>query len=247
MFPLTVDPRAGSENLIPALRDLGTRVTVEQMEFGDVAFAGNGPSGIVSIGIEHKRLDDVLACITTGRFAAHQLVGMQPCYDIRWLIVQGEWKAAPGGELLIRKGSKWKPVPGQRRQVWFYSALEHWLMTMSVQGGFNVHRAVDLRGSATFIKALHSWWQKPWEGHDGLNVFNDTLVRSIVRPGITRRMAAQVPGIGWELSGRVARHFGTPKKMVNADVGEWLEVAKVGPTIAKRAVWLMANGREEDR
>jgi hypothetical protein len=245
-FPLTVDPRAGSKNLIPVLRSLGINVAVEPMEFGDVAFAGNGPDGVVTVGFEHKTLDDVLKCIVDGRFAAHQLPGMQACYDVRWLVIQGEWTASDGGELLIRKGRKWKTVPGQNRKVWFYSAVEHWIETMRTEGGFHVHYPPDLRRAALFIKARYTWWQREWTSHDSLHAFNTSMIHVVQRPGITKRMAACVPGVGWELSGRVAKHFGTPKEMVNAPASEWMKVEKIGPTIAKRAVWLMENGRERE-
>jgi NAD-dependent DNA ligase len=58
-------------------------------------------------------------------------------------------------------------------------------------------------------------------------------------------VAAEVQGIGWERSRDVERRFRTCIDMVLATEKEWMEIPRVGPTIARRAVKSFA-GEEED-
>jgi ERCC4-type nuclease len=160
-----------------------------------------------------------------------------------YLVVQGEWKRGAEGELRVRHRGHWADVPWGRR-VWMYSALEHWLATMEEQGGVRVARCRDTAESASWIKTRATWWAKEWEKHDGLNTFHTAPLPSLVRPGITRRMAKEIPGIHWEISDRVARHFGTPRVMANATTEEWMKIAGIGREKARLAEWLMANGKE---
>ncbi len=85
------------------------------------------------------------------------------------------------------------------------------------------------------VQALYSWWGKV--DHKSLRVFNTAMDAAAVdRPGLLRRMAAQLPLIGWQRSADVARKFGTVSAMVNADRADWLSISGIGPGIADKVV-----------
>jgi len=74
---LLVDPRAGSSALLAPLCTRGL-----EAEGGDprIRRCGRllamGPEGTVLVGIEYKHMGEAITCMTSGRFAGHQLLGM---------------------------------------------------------------------------------------------------------------------------------------------------------------------------
>jgi ERCC4-type nuclease len=236
---LIVDPRAGSKDLIPHLRALGVKCVEERMEYGDVAFVGNGPDGPMPIGLEHKSVADVLDCILSGRFAARQLPGLLDSYAQVWLVVEGAFRPGPAGELYVPRGhgGRFGPVPWGHKD-WMYRHLQHWLLSIQIQGGCRVMVARDKRESAAAIKALFTWWTaKEWSEHETLHTLDHTLQRRIgYRPTYARKAAAVLPGIGWERSAAVAEKFGSIERMVLASLPEWSEIEGVGVITAKKAM-----------
>ena len=84
---LYIDPREGSKKLLTRFGDECESV---RMDAGDVAFFGNGPDDQVWwIGIEYKTLEDIMACIKTGRFTGTQLPRMMKQFDLCFLLVEG--------------------------------------------------------------------------------------------------------------------------------------------------------------
>ena len=91
---MKVDTRAGSERLIDPLRTLGVLVEPGILPAGDVEFLGNGPEGRpMLVGVEHKTVEDAVACMRNGRFA-EQARAMREYFDVSWLCVEGEISVA---------------------------------------------------------------------------------------------------------------------------------------------------------
>lgn len=239
MAHLVVDPRAGSKDLIPHLRALGVKCVEERMAYGDISFVGNGPLGPLPIGIEHKSLPDVLDCILSGRFAARQLPGLLDSYAHTWLVVEGQFRPGPAGELYVPRGraGRFGPVPWGYKE-WLYRHVVHWLLSIQIQGGCRVVVTRDKRDSAAFIKALFTWWTaKGWEDHQTLKTLDHVVQRRMgyCRPTFVRKFAALLPGIEWERSAAVASHFGTIEAAVLAPTVEWEKIDGIGPVIARKA------------
>src|SRR5229473_7700773 len=95
---LLVDDRIGSVELIPYIKRNHIQAEKIRLEYGDVCMEGNGPKGKISIGVERKRLHDILACIDDGRYN-QQRVGMREMYDVSFLLVEGIWKPHEDGTL----------------------------------------------------------------------------------------------------------------------------------------------------
>lgn len=100
---LLIDSRAGSNKLYEKFDPSEAELTT--LEFGDIAFLGEGPDNSPwYIGIEHKKLDDVVACIKSGRFTGTQLPGMMRIFDLCFLLVEGIPKSDDQGQLVSYKG-----------------------------------------------------------------------------------------------------------------------------------------------
>jgi ERCC4-type nuclease len=105
---ILVDQRTGSADLEPQLKALGLPTELMFMEFGDIAWTGRGENGTaVQVGIELKKLPDLLTSLRDGRLPNHQVPGMlkkpEGAYDYGWLIVEGKWRKGPLGELQFPK------------------------------------------------------------------------------------------------------------------------------------------------
>lgn len=229
---IQVDDRAGSAQLAPKLRQLGCEVDLCRMDFGDVAFDGKAHGGSpVSVGIEVKTIDDCLACITSGRFAGHQLPGLVKCYDHIWLLIQGEWRMATSGALEYRRtghggGQYWTAAGGGQR-AWMWKDFEGWINSVTILGGIRVHRVGTWREGAQWLKTLYSWFQRDEHKsvqvvYGGKQLFPDTAL--LTKPSLVRRVAAQLPGIMEKRSSFVAQRFKTMQQMVNASVDDWAKI-----------------------
>jgi ERCC4-type nuclease len=239
---LSVDNRAGSAQMAPILQKLGLEVELTQMAFGDVAFLGMAHGGDpVSIGIEMKSVDDCLACVTSGRYAGHQLPGLIASYDHIWLLIQGEWRMGRNGELLQHRegrggGQYWAEAGGGLRR-WMWRDFEGWINSVSILGGTRVHRVATWQEGAEWIKCLYNWFQRT--EHKSTQVMYGTKElfadqALLIKPTLARRVAAQLPGIGEKRSAEVARQFHTLAAMVDASPKDWLRVEGIGKGIATK-------------
>jgi len=246
---IIVDHRAGSFDLLPLVPQPARH---EQMEFGDVAFVGNGPDGMpVRVGIEVKKLNDALQCISTSRFAGHQLIGLVNSYNAAYLLIEGQWSRGRDGTMMERRGKDWHPITLGRRPFLFRD-FEHWLTTVET-AGVRIRRAGTRRQTADVIGDLFTWWtDKQYDEHRSLCQFDTSQDRTpMVKPGLVRRVAAQLPGISWVRSQHVAARFESVLELALADERDWMEIKwksnsgenqGIGKGIARKVVQAIRGG-----
>jgi len=240
---IQVDNRAGSAQLAPLLRSLGVEVELTQMPFGDVSFLGYGANGSpASFGIEVKSIEDVIACIQSGRFAGHQLPGLIASYDHVWLLITNDYRArARDGVLEYRKegrggGQYWSESCGRQRTV-MWRDVESWIMTCQIMAGIRVHRVPDYREAALWLKLVSNWASRDdHKSHRVIygskEIFADTAL--LIKPSLARRVAAQLPGVAEVRSAAVASRFKTLEQMVSASEKDWRTVDGLGAGTAKK-------------
>lgn len=181
---LTVDNRAGSEQLIPLLERCGVSVQSGRMTFGDIRFLGAGSQGVpVTVGIEVKSIHDILHCITDGRFAGHQLPGMITTYEQAWLLIAGQWRARRSDGLLqyLSKQYQWRDATVGSRKF-MYRDLLAWLLTVRIKTGILVEYVPDWDHAALWVASLYAWWTRVkreggqevtgWESHRSHQAIN---------------------------------------------------------------------------
>ena len=236
---VTLDDRAGSRDLYLPLIKEGVPVQLGRMEYGDLSWTGRGAQGIPQlVGVEYKTVEDVIKCIGDGRFAGHQLPGLIQTYNYVWLMVAGRTRSGPNGVLQVAHISgRWYDAGFGNRQF-RYSDYDHWLTTIELRGGLRVRRVGDSLEAAASINGLYRWWTgKEWEDHRGHLAFDESrdLELALLRkPPLVRRMAKELPGIGWGKSAQVAAAFGTAIEMVAATEQEWSDIPGIGKTMARR-------------
>lgn len=237
---ILVDSRIGSNDLVQVFRPWGIEAELTTLDYADCAFVGSGPNDTpVQVGIEIKRLNDLLQCITSGRLSGHQLPGLAAQYDHIWLVIEGVYRPSPrDGELEVPRGrGVWDAVRLGARH-YMYRDVEHYLTTLEMRGGVHLRHTRDRDETARVVAALYSWWtNKEWDEHRAhlaIDTARDTAL--LVRPSLVRRVAAELPGIGLEKSGQVSAKFKTVRDLANADEHAWREIPGVGKVLSKRVV-----------
>lgn len=235
---ILLDPRAGSREYEDRLRSLGATVEMMQMDFGDAVFYGSGHS----VGVEIKKLDDMLNCVVTGRFAGHQLRGLVG-YDAYYVIVEGLWRPNPQDGVLEvwgwdvdKKRHGWVPAGRGKQRAWMYRDFSNYLTTMDVRGGVRVMRTTSEDETARTICNLYGWWQNydSHRSHLALNRSRDAAL--LVPPSLRFEVASVLPGLGHMKAGMAAGHFPSVRKMINAEPAEWASLAGIGKKIANGIV-----------
>ena len=236
---ILIDARVGSNHLLTYLPKWVAEYSI--LDFGDCCFTGKGPENKeLKIGIEVKKLADLLASLTSGRLVGYQLPGLLGTYDRVYLIVEGWYSASDNGELVIINSD------GAMRRTWThkawrYSDLDGWLNTIANKARVAIKRTIDTIETAAAIYSLYLWWQKDWNEHRGLDQFYDETPITLERPSIMRRIAALLPGIGWEKSAKIEEAFGTIYKMITAKPEEWEKIPGIGKKITA-AIQKTING-----
>ena len=239
---MIIDRRAGSCDLYPQLQMVRPRIPdleLGDLTYGDIQLIGNGPEGApVLVGVEYKKLGDLCQCIDNGRFVGHQLPGMLECYQVVWLLVEGIWREGRDGGIEVPRGPSWRPISGGRTRGFSASSLYGFLFTLQQKMGVRVMQTGTLPQTVRWLSALNRWWtEKEWEEHRAHLAFDQSTALSLIsRPSLVRRVAKELPGVGWGRSGSISKHFDSVVSMVNAPTSEWEGIEGIGKTTAAKIV-----------
>lgn len=239
---IEIDRRAGSVELATIIKAYGSRTAtktqVVELEFGDFAFAGNGPHGTCKIGVERKTLKDLLNSMRTGRLAGHQLPGMLRAYDYCYLVVEGIYRGNPETGLLehaVRGG--WREVR-IASSGFMHAAVDNYLTSLETQTPIHIRNCATLHDTALFLVNLHQWFQKRWDSHQSCKVIYDPFpARALFqRTSLVRKIAAQLPGIGYTKSAGIEAVFPAVVDMVVADEKDWAKLPGIDKVLSRRIV-----------
>ena len=111
--------------------------------------------------------------------------------------------------------------------------------------GVIVKKSRDVRETAAIIRALWDNFQRPPSAHNSLHAIYKTPADTVllVPPSLVRRVASELPGIGWQRSQVVAEHFPSVEAMVAAGVKEWSKLDGIGKKTAEKVVSALKGGR----
>jgi len=249
---IQIDERTGSAEL-QSLFPPGVPTIVGRLEFGDFAFLGNGPEDEpVSIGVERKGIRDLLNSMVTGRLVGHQLIGLVNNYHYVYIVVEGLWRFNPtDGMMEEHSNGGWVPIQLGSRRFMAREVLS-FLHTLMVKTGVMVFYSGTKRETVQVVSMLHGWWSnKAWDEHTahlGLvkqHKSTDGAVELVKAP-LLRRVAAELPGIGWQKSREVAKHFGSVLEMSLATEREWRRIPGIGKILAERITKEIINEHKPD-
>jgi ERCC4-type nuclease len=230
--PVLIDDRTGSKELAGLIR---RPHEITRLEFGDFAYVGNGPRGIVTIGIERKTISDLIQSMTSGRMTSHQLPGMASVFDYSYVLVEGLWRGNPKTNTLEIYRGGWKAHSYGKRYIQ-YTAVTSFLNAIAIGYGVHIWRTGTMRESARWIDDTHSWWSKPWDKHSTFKQFHvveSPTITGFIRPSTLECMLKEVPGVGWDRARSLAEYFSTPLEVALASEQDLLEVPGIGKKVAR--------------
>jgi|SRR5579863_6880545 len=234
------DVREGQE-LIPHVSKvaLKRKIKVEKSDlpFADAAFEGYGPNGTLYVGIERKRIRDMLNSIDSARYSEVQMVGMKKLYGLSVLIVEGVWKPDnPTGYLMeCLEALVWRPLRNPQKLI-LYSKLFNYLIGVQLSGVV-VIRSRDIEETAFQIVSLYQYFQKKWEDHTSLLEVHKLALPSLNgSPSLVRRWASDLEGIGVKHSQDAEKVFKSPINLARADERDWMRIAGIGYKTASQIV-----------
>lgn len=244
---VTVDDRKGSGEVAPILRGLGVPVKVERVDSADFVFEGHGRKGSCQVGVERKRVRELLGDLDQGRFEGEQLPKMLQTYDEHcWLVVEGVWRPNPqSGVLEEGTHGGWREVLLGSRGFAFCQ-LDNYLTSLQARVHLRVKYTGTVEETAHVVKGLWQWYRKPWDQHrTGLVIYEPPSPTALwIKPSLVRKVANQLEGIGWEKSGAVGAKFATVLDMVVAGEKEWQTIPGIGKGLAQKAVRQLTGAKE---
>lgn len=221
-----VDARVGSNHLAEPLKDRGLPVEVVDLPFGDVMFEGRGIGDKpINIGIELKKLNDLVASLRSGRLVDHQIPGMigpEGVYAYAWLVIEGQYRMNKAGQLLGQSGGSWRPIPGRMT----VSELEKQILTLENCMGVHVRFTNREDDTVSFLQNLYRWWtDKPMDAHTShLAMHQPTGILPL--SDFRATLMVRCPGMGRATSLAAETRFGgVLRKAAMASAEEWAEIA----------------------
>ena len=219
---LLIDGQVGSRDLVAPLQALGLPASLTRLEFGDVAFVGKGVDGVdVLVGVELKKVGDLLDSLRSGRLAGHQLPGLQKMYQHTWLLVEGIWYIDNAGR--IGYGPRHGGITRGRMTI---GELNKRLLTLQLLGGLHPWFTKDRAGSLQFILALYRFWTDTnFDQHQShITIYHPEPLKPVSQ---FQRTISTLPGLGWLLSIAAQKQFGSIRCALTATAAEWANIITV--------------------
>lgn len=263
---MLVDPRRGSGELLKPLKRAGVPVREKYLTFADFKFTsgpGYAPSthdsdteGEVAVGVERKKVDELLGAVHDSRFRRKQVQGLLTSYPSHaWLLVEGPYEADKEGILLrgkvftSKRGTRMAVLheAGFTRERHLYENFAKFQHTMHVKARLLSGRTISPEETVAWLASLYRWYQKPYKKHKSAYVVDETKPDHVLltKDSYERRVLAQLPGVGWERSKDIekfmAEHRLDLTSMFAQPVRVWREALnfKEGRIIARTIVNLL--------
>lgn len=197
---------------------------VVELACGDVNFLGHWINDEqVWVWIERKKLSDLVTCVMdSGRLLRQIQDAHQAGFKHKALIIEAIYRRSPGTGLVeYRRGKEWVEYhlnPKDKKSPTIqYSRIEGYLNQLRYYLGVQVYHTVSARDTALTILDIYGMFQRPPEDHDSLKQFAITpepVASFLGKPSLLRRIAKELPHIGWDRSKDLEGEFKTAREML---------------------------------
>ena len=194
---------------------------------------------------DRKHLGDLVQCVLdTGRLLRQLQAAYQAGFSHFFVVIEAIFRPSPSSGLLeVRRGQAWTPyhiqVQNQDSPTIEYKRIDQYLNELSLYAGVQVKRSSNPAETVRQVVDLYHLYQQPPESHHSLPQFyrpSDQQHQYLIKPSLVRRIAKELPHIGWERSKAVEARFKSVEEMIQAGVKEWQEVDGIGPKISQEVV-----------
>lgn len=213
---------------------------------GDFMFTGNGPDGPVLIGIERKRMKDMVSSIRLGRLSGEQIPKLLN-YDYPYIIFESRHKTDwVTGQLMEKWGRDWTPVFSGSKQIITGLEVASYLNDVRDKTPINILYSEDPKQTVEAVLALAHSWSKPWnERHHHTDIHRPARYATVEKTSTLRRVLYALDGVGWEKSGAAEEVFSTVEDLVMASTSDLQRIPGFGKILSKKVYQqLHGNGDE---
>ena len=226
---ILVDYHVGSVELLEPLRRMGLPAEKGDIPT-DLFWEGRGEKGVpVTIGVEFKKLGELVQSLRTQRLQGHQLLKMRDNFQFCYLLIEGELLHDRQGRLLRRTGRReFRPLSGSMA----VGELRKRLLVLHLRGGLNFIHTTTRKDTLGWIKALyHIWTDCDLDQHQShIAIYQAPMLVPISE---FRGFFSRIAGLGIRKTLPVEKHFGgSIRRAVNAPRSEWLKVDGIGDVLA---------------
>ena len=222
---------ANDRSLLPMF---GGLATLAPLTAGDFAFFGKWTDGqAVRVCGERKKVPDLVACIGDGRYLNQVRAAKEASFDFLFLIVEGMMRPGSDGLLEVYKGKGWRPLFPHIE----YKRVDNFLDQVAFIMGVKVKRSMSVKETVAQVIDVYSMFQKAPDEHTSMQQFYTPPLPThlFIKPGLVRRMAKELAGIGWDRALAVDRAFHSVREMTEATEKDWLAVEGIGKKTANSA------------
>jgi len=226
LSPLYITNEPNDKDLVKALPDS----IAYELKCGDINHQGYWVAGEqIWIWGERKKLSDLVTCaLDSGRLLRQVQEAHQAGFKFLYLIVEATYRESPvTGLLEVRK-----PIRGAKGQgTWTayhinprdsksatvpYSRIRGYLNQLRYYLGVHVYHTASVKETAATVMGIYGMFQVPPESHNTLKQFATTpepVASFLHKPSLIRRMAKELPGIGWDKSHDIELELKTAKEL----------------------------------
>jgi ERCC4-type nuclease len=176
---------------------------------GDFCFSGEGPKGPCLIGVERKRVKDMMTSIRSGRFSGEQIPKLINHYDFTFLVIEGRYRTNwVSGVLEDKWGRDYSPIV-IGKSSFLGLELEAFLVSLAACTPIRVVRTRDEKETVDFLITLNHSFSAPWEKQISkvTAIHQPEQYATVGKASTLRRFAHSLSGLGWERSGTVEQNF----------------------------------------
>jgi ERCC4-type nuclease len=210
---------------------MGLDVETTTLEFSDVCFNGRGDNDVpVFIGIELKKLPDLVSSLRTGRISGHQgpgLTGENSPFQRAWLLVEGEYRTSSRGLLTVprfnvrMRKTEWAPLHGSMTTA----EMEKRVHSLELCGGLHTRFTNTRNDTLHFIANLYRWWTDTTMDRHDSHLAPHTPQGFITLSDFRQTVMVKFPHIGRAASKAVEDYFGASlQDACNASAADWAEI-----------------------
>lgn len=218
--PTREDEKVGTDmlGLIRSHRSQPTALH-KHLTAGDFCFAGEGPKGPCLVGIERKRIKDMLSSLRLGRLVGEQLPKLLDHYEYTFLVLEGTFRTNWYSGLLEDKyGKDYSPVLVGKSNFMGLE-LESALTSILACTPIRYIRTRTPKETVEWLISINHAFSKPWDQQLAkvIAIHQPEQYATIGKASTIRRIGYALSGLGWERSGALEQNYRSVWDVMSTD------------------------------
>ncbi len=249
----TKEDEVSGVNMLKLVRDHRDHPTAlpKHLSAGDFCFAGEGPKGECLIGVERKRIKDMLGSLRSGRLVGEQIPKLLSRYEYVFLILEGTFRTNKfSGLLEDLYGNHYSPIT-IGKSSFLGLEVESAITSILAATPIRYIRTRNEHETVEWVVSLNHTFSKPWDKQIAkiTAIHQPEQYATIGKASTVRRFANAMNGLGWERSGTLDHNYQSVWDVVSTDPNcecirpssDYEKLPGFGKVLSKR-IWDQIHG-----